>query len=74
MNDDHPRVVNVGGGRESAISLCQLTEWCRKRLGDHAVASQPETRPFDLPWVVLERKSRKSGLGLETVADDSRHP
>jgi CDP-paratose 2-epimerase len=72
MNDDHPRVVNVGGGRESAISLCQLTEWCRKRLGDHAVASQPETRPFDLPWVVLDASLARAAWGWKpsrTTAD-----
>jgi CDP-paratose 2-epimerase len=59
-NDNHPRVANVGGGRASAISLCQLSEWCRDRLGDHVVTSRPETRPFDLPWVVLD-----TGLAAE---------
>jgi CDP-paratose 2-epimerase len=54
VNDDHPRVVNVGGGRTSAISLWQLSEWCRERLGDHVVTSRPETRPFDVPWLVLD--------------------
>lgn len=51
---DRPRVVNVGGGRPSAISLCQLSEWCRERFGDHLVTSRPEARRFDLPWVVLD--------------------
>jgi len=61
VNDDHPRVANVGGGQASAISLCQLSEWCRERLGEHTVTPQPEARLFDLPWVVLD-----AGLATET--------
>jgi CDP-paratose 2-epimerase len=49
-----PRIVNVSGGRSSAMSLCQLSEWCHDRLGAHTVASRLEERPFDLPWVVLD--------------------
>jgi CDP-paratose 2-epimerase len=49
-----PRVVNVAGGRASARSLRQLSEWCRGRLFDHAVAASPRSRPFDLPWIVLD--------------------
>jgi CDP-paratose 2-epimerase len=53
-NTGRPRVVNVSGGRSSAMSLCQLSEWCRDRLGEHAVTPRLEERPFDLPWVVLD--------------------
>ncbi|HSD66732.1 MAG TPA: NAD-dependent epimerase/dehydratase family protein [Vicinamibacteria bacterium] len=49
-----PRVVNVGGGRASALSLRQLSEWCRGRLFDHEVAAGARSRPFDLPWIVLD--------------------
>ena len=49
-----PRVINVSGGLSSAMSLRQLTAWCDDRFGPHAVASQAEPRPFDLPWVVLD--------------------
>jgi CDP-paratose 2-epimerase len=49
-----PRVVNVGGGRASAISLRQLSEWCRERLFDHEVAPVLRPRLFDLPWIVLD--------------------
>src|SRR5262245_27413171 len=28
LNGSHPRVTNVGGGRASAISLGELSEWC----------------------------------------------
>ena len=36
-----PRVVNVGGGPQSARSLAQLSDWCRERLGDHAGRADP---------------------------------
>jgi CDP-paratose 2-epimerase len=49
-----PRIVNVSGGRASARSLRQLSEWCRERFGHHTVQSTDEIRRFDLPWVVLD--------------------
>jgi CDP-paratose 2-epimerase len=51
---DQPRVVNVAGGRASAISLRQLSDWCRTRFGEHEVGVDPRPRPFDLGWVVLD--------------------
>jgi CDP-paratose 2-epimerase len=48
------RVVNVGGGAASAISLRQLTEWCDERFGPQPVAADPAARPFDIPWMVLD--------------------
>ena len=74
VNDNHPRVANVGGGQASAISLCQLSEWCRERLGDHLVTSQSEARPFDVALACARRESRNRGLGLETVTENKRHP
>jgi CDP-paratose 2-epimerase len=47
-------IVNVGGGLQSAMSLRELSDWCWERLGDHAVEETGESRPFDLPWVVLD--------------------
>lgn len=52
--DALPKIVNVGGGLESAMSLRQLSDWCRERFGPHEVSSDPENRPFDVPWVVLD--------------------
>jgi CDP-paratose 2-epimerase len=49
-----PRVVNVSGGRASALSLRQMSDWCRDRLFDHPVESDTRPRSFDLPWVVLD--------------------
>lgn len=53
-----PRMVNVSGGKKSAMSLLQLTEWCNDRFGSHTVSADTRPRPFDLPWVILD--SRKA--------------
>jgi CDP-paratose 2-epimerase len=56
IDPSKPRLVNVAGGRASAMSLRQLTDWCDARFGLHSVASDPRPRPFDLPWVVLDSR------------------
>lgn len=48
------RIVNVGGGPASAMSLLQLTQWCAERFGPHAVGRESAGRPFDVPWMVLD--------------------
>jgi CDP-paratose 2-epimerase len=53
---DKPRLANVSGGVASACSLQQLSRWCSERWGMQAVASSPEPRPYDLPWVVLDHQ------------------
>jgi CDP-paratose 2-epimerase len=73
-----PRVVNVGGGRSSAMSLRQLSHWCRARFGEHEVGTDTRPRPFDLPWVVLDSAraeaawdwtpTRTTGQILEEIA------
>ncbi|MEO9590141.1 NAD-dependent epimerase/dehydratase family protein [Rhodopirellula bahusiensis] len=60
---EKPLITNVSGGIESAISLQQLTAWCDEHLGAHPVESQHTTRPFDLPWVVLDNTLAKSAWG-----------
>jgi CDP-paratose 2-epimerase len=79
------RVVNVSGGTASAISLRQLSDWCRERIGPYEVRPAGSTRPFDVPWLVLDsalaadvwawapRKSREEILG-EVLEHASRHP
>lgn len=63
--DSRPRLVNVSGGRPSARSLRQLTEWCDDRFGPHPVASQPQARRFDLPWVVLDPSLARERWGWQ---------
>jgi CDP-paratose 2-epimerase len=48
------RVVNLGGGVFNAISLAELSRWCRERLGPHEVATNPENRRFDIPWLIMD--------------------
>jgi CDP-paratose 2-epimerase len=49
-----PRTVNVSGGLEQSASLRQLSAWCEQRFGAHTVAAETATRPFDVPWLVLD--------------------
>ena len=61
------RIFHAGsGGLSATMSLRQLSRWCEKRWGAHAVSSDLEPRRFDLPWVVLD--SRKAGPRLELEA------
>lgn len=48
------RVMNLGGGTGNAMSLAALSSWCRERYGDHQVGGIPETRQFDIPWLVMD--------------------
>lgn len=47
------RIVNFSGGRASALSLRQLTEWCAAKFGPTPVTADLTPRPFDIPWMVL---------------------
>jgi CDP-paratose 2-epimerase len=49
-----PRVANFSGGAANTMSLAQLTEWCDARFGRHAIAFDPNPRPFDIPWMMLD--------------------
>ncbi|MEO7919285.1 MAG: NAD-dependent epimerase/dehydratase family protein, partial [Thermoanaerobaculia bacterium] len=48
------RILNVSGGRASAMSLRQLSGWCEERLGARTVGEDATERAFDLPWIVLD--------------------
>ncbi|MCE9613288.1 MAG: NAD-dependent epimerase/dehydratase family protein [Lentisphaerae bacterium] len=47
-------VTNVAGGTGNAFSLLQLHRWCETRFGAQPVERRPETRPFDVPWMILD--------------------
>jgi len=49
-----PPILHVSGGVASSMSLAQLSVWCTERLGSHQVATAPNPRPFDIPWMVLD--------------------
>ncbi len=48
------RIANFSGGAASAMSLRQLSDWCTRRFGPHAVVADGTPRPFDIPWIVLD--------------------
>ena len=48
------RIYAVGGGRENAMSLAQLNAWCDERFGPHAPQSDPQPRPYDIPWLIMD--------------------
>lgn len=51
--DAGDRIANFSGGRDSALSLRQLTEWCAAKFGPSPVTADATPRPFDIPWMVL---------------------
>ena len=51
---DSLRIVNVSGGVAQSASLRQLSMWCEKRFGARPVSAVKESRPFDVPWLVLD--------------------
>jgi CDP-paratose 2-epimerase len=51
---DGNRVCNFGGGVQNSISLRQLSEWCARRFGRYHIQSNGGSRPFDIPWLVLD--------------------
>lgn len=64
-------IFNLSGGIASAMSLRQLSDWCADRFSCSATASSLITdhcslgtkvasRPFDLPWVVLDHSLASS--------------
>jgi CDP-paratose 2-epimerase len=53
------RVQNVSGGVASAMSLAQLSSWCAARFGKHAAGRDSTSRPYDVPWMVLDSASAK---------------
>lgn len=75
-DSDKPRIINLGGGPENAMSLAQLSRWCEARFGAHPVASDATPRPFDVPWLVLDsRLAEKTWqwrptTKLETILDE----
>ncbi|MEP6685748.1 MAG: NAD-dependent epimerase/dehydratase family protein, partial [Verrucomicrobiota bacterium] len=70
------RISNVSGGLANAMSLRQLSAWCEKRFGPREVSGDPQPRPFDIPWLVLDSTRAVQEWGwqvatpLETVLEE----
>jgi CDP-paratose 2-epimerase len=56
VDSNKPRIVNLGGGVENAMSLAQLSRWCEARFGSHHVAPDTAPRQFDVPWLVMDSR------------------
>src|SRR5256714_12748798 len=79
-DSDKPRITNLGGGAENAMSLAQLSRWCEARFGAHSIAADPTARAFDLPWLVMASRQAEASwswrptIRLESILDDiARH-
>jgi len=56
-------VFNVGGGLSNSMSLAQLTQWCDRQFGEHRPEPDGGTRPFDIPWVVMDSARAAAEFG-----------
>ena len=51
-------VFNAGGGSGNTVSLCELTELCRRLSNvELAIGQRPETHPADIPWYVTDNSA-----------------
>jgi CDP-paratose 2-epimerase len=57
------RIYCAGGGPSNAISLAQLTAWCDQRFGPYAPAADPNPRPYDIPWIVMDSSDAQRDFG-----------
>ncbi|AWI08829.1 NAD-dependent epimerase/dehydratase family protein [Ereboglobus luteus] len=48
------RIINCAGGSASAMSLRQLSAWCAQNFEPREIDTDPNSRPFDIPWMVLD--------------------
>jgi CDP-paratose 2-epimerase len=57
--------MNFGGGTTHAMSLAELSGWCRDRFGAHVVGAQPKMRRFDIPWLVMDASLARDAWGWQ---------
>lgn len=62
-----PRLLNISGGLDHAISLLQLSNWCSQRFGPHEVATDLQPRPMDIPWMILDASKAKEIWGWQPI-------
>jgi CDP-paratose 2-epimerase len=63
--DRHNGIVyNVGGGQEMSVSLCELTNLCRKYSGNTiAIDRVEETRVADIPYFITDNSKVEAATG-----------
>jgi CDP-paratose 2-epimerase len=62
-----PRIIHASGGMRAALSLQQVSQWCRHRWGDREVQAVLEQRAYDLPWLVLDNSLAGQAWDWEPV-------
>ncbi len=79
-HDAAVRVINLGGGKDNAMSLAELSAWCSDRYGTHTVAGDQQDRRFDIPWLVMDSSLAgklwgwKPAIPLHEILDEiARH-
>jgi len=60
MDRSKAQIQNLSGGVTGAMSLRQLSAWCETRFGPNDVGCEPMSRPFDIPWLVLDSSLAKA--------------
>jgi CDP-paratose 2-epimerase len=73
LDDVAGKIFNVGGGRRISVSLCELTEICRRVTGK-TIAIDPvaETRTADVPLYVTDAAKVETTLGWSPTRDLER--
>jgi CDP-paratose 2-epimerase len=61
--EESDRIWNIGGGLNSSMSLFELSEWCSERFSPRNVEQNLDSRPFDLPWIVMNSTRANSRWG-----------
>lgn len=60
------RTFNVGGGTQTSVSLCELTEFCRNITGNEiAIDSVPENRQADIRIYITDNAEVTKATGWE---------
>jgi CDP-paratose 2-epimerase len=59
------RIWNIGGGSNNSLSLAELSGWCSRRFSHRDVEMTIDSRPFDLPWIVMNAALAKSRWGWQ---------
>ena len=57
------KIWHAAGGSRNSMSLAQLTAWCDERFGAHPAVPYTGTRPFDVPWVVMDSSRTEQAFG-----------
>jgi CDP-paratose 2-epimerase len=78
MAEHRGQVFNVGGGRDSTVSLAELTEICKDLTGRKVpIGSRPETTPVDVPLFITDCTRMRETVGwqpargVETIFRDT---